>query len=42
MLYTGCVLLPFDIQWAPQKHNKAVVFDIDGTLIPKPSAIYIA
>lgn len=39
MLYTGCALLPFDIQWAPPKYDEAVVFDIDGTLTPKPSAM---
>jgi len=33
-------LAPFEVQKAPLKPDKAVVFDIDGTLTPKVSAIF--
>jgi hypothetical protein len=42
MLCTSCALLPFEIQKTPLKPDEAVVFDIDGTLTPNPSAIFIA
>jgi phosphatidate phosphatase PAH1 len=42
MLCTSCALQTFDIQKAPLKPNQAVVFDIDGTLTPKQSAIFTA
>lgn len=42
LLCTGCSLAPFEIQQAPLKPNLAVVFDIDGTLTPKPFSIYKA
>jgi len=34
--------MPFEVQKAPLKQDQAVVFDIDGTLTPKPSAIFTA
>ena len=37
-LCSSCKLRTFDIQKAPLKPDQAVVFDIDGTLTPKPSA----
>lgn len=36
MLCSSCMQLSADIQNAPQKQAKAVVFDIDGTLTPHP------
>jgi phosphatidate phosphatase PAH1 len=42
ILCSSCALRTFDIQKAPLKPNQAVVFDIDGTLTPKVSAIYTA
>ena len=42
ILCTSCALPTFDIQKAPLKPNQAVVFDIDGTLTPKQSAIFTA
>ncbi len=42
LLCSSCALRTFDIQKAPLKPNQAVVFDIDGTLTPKVSAISIA
>ena len=33
---SGCQLQTFDIPKAPLKPNQAVIFDIDGTLTPKP------
>lgn len=41
-LCVGCTLNPYAVQKAPVKPDQAVVFDIDGTLTPKPSAIYTA
>jgi hypothetical protein len=34
--------MPYEIQQAPVKPDQAVVFDIDGTLTPKPSAVFTA
>ena len=42
MLCVSCTLMSFEVQKAPLKPDQAVVFDIDGTLTPKPSAIYTA
>ena len=42
MLCTSCALLPYEIQETPLKPDEAVVFDIDGTLTPSPSAIFTA
>lgn len=42
LILIGCSLLPFEIQKTPLKPDQAVVFDIDGTLTPKPLAIYTA
>ena len=42
ILCSSCSLRTFDIQKAPSKLNQAVVFDIDGTLTPKVSAISTA
>lgn len=42
MLCISCTLMPFEVQKAPLKPDQAVVFDIDGTLTPKPIAIYTA
>lgn len=39
---TSCTLLSFEIQKAPLKSDQAVVFDIDGTLTPRPWMIYTA
>ena len=38
ILCTGCQLDTFDIPKAPLKPNQAVIFDIDGTLTPRPWA----
>ena len=40
ILCSGCSLQTFDIPKAPLVPNRAVVFDIDGTLSPKSSAIF--
>ena len=42
MLCTSCALLSYEIQKTPLKPDEAVVFDIDGTLTPSPSAIFTA
>lgn len=42
LLCVSCGLLPFEIQKTPLKPDQAVVFDIDGTLTPSPSAIFTA
>ena len=42
MLCSSCVLLPADIPYAPQKQAPAVVFDIDGTLTPRPIEVWEA
>jgi len=42
MLCSSCELLPADIPDAPQKHAPAVVFDIDGTLTPRPIEVWEA
>ena len=42
MLCTSCTLQSFEVQKAPLKPDQAVVFDIDGTLTPKPSAVFTA
>ena len=42
ILCSGCSLRAHDIQQAPPKQNKAVVFDIDGTLTPKKLAFSTA
>ena len=36
LLLCGCALPPSKIPYAPQNQAKAVVFDIDGTLTPRP------
>lgn len=38
----GCSLPPYKVQRAPVNPVHAVVFDIDGTLTPKPTAIFTA
>ena len=38
ILCSSCQLRTFDIPKAPLKPEQAVIFDIDGTLTPKPSA----
>jgi len=40
LLCTGCTLASFPIDQAPNANNKAVVFDIDGTLTPRPLAVF--
>lgn len=40
LLNVSCTLLPVEIHQAPVKQGQAVVFDIDGTLTPKPFAIF--
>ena len=40
ILCTSCGLQPVDVQKAPLETDQAVVFDIDGTLTPKQSAIF--
>ena len=40
ILCSGCQLQTFDIPVAPLKPNQAVVFDIDGTLTPRPQAVF--
>lgn len=40
MLCTSCTLQSYEIQKAPLKPDKAVVFDIDGTLTPSAYAIF--
>lgn len=42
LLCTGCTLLPEEVQTTPLKPDQAVVFDIDGTLTPRPRAIFTA
>lgn len=42
ILCSSCALQVFDIQKAPLKPDQAVIFDIDGTLTPKVSAIWTA
>ena len=41
MLCSSCALLPVDIPYAPQKQAPAVVFDIDGTLTPRPIEVCV-
>lgn len=40
ILSTGCTLVPSKIEKAPENPEQAVVFDIDGTLTPRPFAIF--
>ena len=40
ILSTGCTLGPSKIEKAPENPEQAVVFDIDGTLTPRPFAIF--
>ncbi|MDN3637493.1 hypothetical protein QWY82_01610 [Simiduia curdlanivorans] len=40
LLCVGCTLTSFPIQQAPNANSKAVVFDIDGTLTPRPMAVF--
>lgn len=40
--FAGCTLLPGEVQPTPLKPDQAVVFDIDGTLTPRPRAIFTA
>ena len=42
MLYSSCALPPADIPNAPQEKAPAVVFDIDGTLTPRPIEVWEA
>ena len=42
LLCASCALRSFEIQKTPLKPDQAVVFDIDGTLTPKVSAIFTA
>ncbi len=43
MFAVGCTTLPESpIPAATQTQNRAIVFDIDGTLTPKPIAVYTA
>ncbi len=42
MLCSSCAQLPAHIPNAPQKQAQAVVFDIDGTLTPRPIKIWKA
>ncbi|MDO8266424.1 MAG: hypothetical protein Q7T32_01145 [Moraxellaceae bacterium] len=40
LLCTGCTLHPTEVQKTPVRPDQAVVFDIDGTLTPRPRSIF--
>jgi len=42
LLATSCSLQPTDVQVASVEYNKAVIFDIDGTLTPNNISIFTA
>ncbi|WP_144375350.1 LNS2 domain-containing protein [Thiolapillus brandeum] len=42
LLISSCALPSYEVQKAPMRRDKAVVFDIDGTLTPTPMAIFTA